>query len=73
MTRSLSVYLEGQNPIFGECQTTVSIDDEAAGMFLVIEQDGKQIQIDTDEWPVLAAAAERLLQEIKEHEVNDEV
>lgn len=35
------------------------------------DEDGKQIQIDPEEWPVLVAAAERLLQEIREHEVAE--
>lgn len=72
MIQSLSVYLPGHNPIYGECNTTVSIDDEAAGMFLVLEQEDMKIQIDPEEWPYIVKAVERLLEEIKKHSVNDE-
>jgi len=37
--KEVSVFLEGDNPIFGESVTSVSVDDEAGGGFLVIKQD----------------------------------
>jgi hypothetical protein len=66
MTTELSVYLEGG----GEAVIKVRIDDEAAGMFIIIEQDGAQIKIDPDEWPHVSDAVERMIKEIMEHEVS---
>ena len=62
-------------PLFSEQATSISIDDEAAGEFVVIEQNrddqehGK-VSIEPDEWPHVAAAVDRLLKEIKANEVN---
>ena len=62
-------------PIFSEQATSVAIDDEDAGGFVVIEQsrddqESGKVAIDPEEWPHVAAAVERLLKEIKANEVN---
>ncbi len=53
-------------PIYSEQATTVSIDDEAVGPFVVVEQSGNsekvdRISIDPTEWPALKAAIETLM------------
>lgn len=52
-------------PIFSEQATTIRIDDEAAGEFLVVSQSSDTgpdncIRIDPDEWPVLRDAIDRM-------------
>jgi hypothetical protein len=46
-------------PIFSEMTTVVKIDDEGAGEFVVIEQQGRpdigKIVVDVAEWPTLKA------------------
>lgn len=41
---SYSLYLEGDNPIFGESALHVKVDDEGAGPFLVIVQENDDFQ-----------------------------
>jgi len=51
-------------PVFSEMTTLIAIDDEAAGEFVKVTQEGghikvaKSITIDTDEWPVIRDAIE---------------
>lgn len=51
-------------PIFSEQATTVEIDDEAGGEFVVISRhrsnDGK-IAIDPTEWPAIRAAVDKMI------------
>jgi hypothetical protein len=53
-------------PIYSERATTVRIDDEAAGPFVVVEQHGRddigKITIDIEEWPVLKNAIDRMIE-----------
>lgn len=52
-------------PIFSEMATTVTIEDEAAGEFVEVEQNGGpgigKIQISPEEWPALRAAINRMI------------
>ena len=59
----LTVLPEGV-PLFSEMATTVEIDDESAGEFVVVSQDSrtdKGIAITPEEWPELRAAIDRLV------------
>jgi hypothetical protein len=59
-------------PIFSETATQVTIQDEAAGEYLEITQqggkEGKTIMVNPDEWPSLKMAVETLLDVIKKGE-----
>ena len=61
---SITVLMKGC-PIYHESATTISIDDEAAGPFLVISQDTDgghmEIRISPDEWPYIKEAIEDML------------
>lgn len=51
-------------PIFSERATTVEIDDESGGEFVVIYQhlgDYGKIAIDPTEWPAIRAAVEKMI------------
>jgi len=52
-------------PIFSELATTVSLCDEAAGMYLSVEQHGRadvgKILIEKREWPMIKEAIEKLM------------
>lgn len=70
----LSVHLKDVSPIFGEQVTHVSLDDEGAGMFIVLEQDNadgvvrketNRIRIDFDEFAVITSAIKQLEQASK--------
>ena len=56
-------------PIFGASATTIEIDDEGGGEYLVISQhpdSGEQrINIDPAEWPVMRAAIDRMVAECR--------
>lgn len=67
--------LPPKEPIFSERCTHITIEDEAAGEFLSIEQQSgstdvqpEKIQIDAHEWPTLKKAIEQMFAEIKTHE-----
>jgi hypothetical protein len=63
----------GDEPIFSECVTHISIEDEAGGEFLSIEQQSgspdvkeQQIQITPEEWPKIKEAIETLIPTLRE-------
>lgn len=52
-------------PMFSELATKVSIDDEAAGEFVVVEQHGRdlgKIAINPNEWPELRQAINDMIE-----------
>jgi hypothetical protein len=51
--------------IFSERAFNISIQDYAAGEFLTIESKQGKISIDKDEWEVLRAAIDSMLQTIR--------
>ena len=64
-TTQLTVAPEGE-PIFSERAYTVSIDDEAAGEFVVVhalDEAGGKIAIDPTDWPALREAIDTLIKE----------
>lgn len=72
MMTELSVYRAELHPIFGETALKIRIEDEGGGMFIVLEQEIGKVMVDPDEWPHVRNAVERLLDEIKAHEVNND-
>ena len=61
----LTVLPEGE-PIFSEKATNIEIEDEAAGEYVKVTQDGndspaRAIFIDPADWPEIKAAIEQLL------------
>lgn len=64
---SIAVHVEGQSPIFGEYTTQVRLDDDAAGVYLVLDQSGQDgaesgiVKLNPDELPVIMEVARRLL------------
>lgn len=64
-TMSYSIHPENESPVFGKGATTVSIDDEAAGAFIVIKQDipheSGGIALEIDELELVLVAARKLL------------
>lgn len=65
----VSVHREDSNPIFGEGNTYVQVDDEAGGPFLVIEQHDDQsrtgaVRLDYEEFLAVAEAAKMLMHQM---------
>ena len=65
----VSVHHEESNPIFGEGNTYVSVDDEAGGPFLVIEQtddvmENGKVRMDYEEFMAVAEAAKMLMHQL---------
>jgi hypothetical protein len=63
------IHREEVNPIFGEGNTYVSVDDEAAGPFLIIEQHDDDIEpgkvrMDYEEFLAVAEAAKMLMHQM---------
>jgi hypothetical protein len=65
---STVVHLDDRNPIFGEGIVTITIDDEAAGGYIVLTQDEQTIKVDPDELQLIAKTARKLLAQYKKHE-----
>jgi len=56
----ITVGMENENPVYGDC-VRVKLEDECAGIFLVLEQDGgdhrrNEIRIGLDEWDNICQA-----------------
>jgi hypothetical protein len=70
-TMSIAIHPETENPVFGEYVTTVALDDEAGGAFLLIKQVDpvtgtiNRIRVDFDEFDVVADAVRILRLEAK--------
>lgn len=69
---AISVHLANENPVYGEMATMVTVDDEAGGAFLVIEQADEQaklgtVRMDLEQLEAVVAAARKL---IKAHEAK---
>lgn len=65
------LFNENDNMIYGDSVTEVSIDDEAAGPFIVIQQNDQQIRLDPDEIPVLFEVINKMLKECDKIEKSD--
>lgn len=65
----VSIHREDSNPVFGEGNTYVSVDDEAGGPFVVIEQHDDQsttgkIRVDYQELEPIVEAAKMLMHQM---------
>ena len=74
ITSRITVLPKGE-PIFSHQATEISIVDEAAGPFIEIRQfpdegDEKNLRFDLDEWPHIAKAVGKLIQEIEKLEAK---
>jgi hypothetical protein len=65
---STVVHLDDRNPIFGDDIITITIDDEAAGGFIVLTQNEQTIKIDPDELQLITKTAMKMLANYKKHE-----
>lgn len=69
----LTILPEGE-PMFSEMATHVETYDEAGNEYIAIKQDGgrtdldnREILINPEEWPLIAAAVDQLMNDIKTH------
>lgn len=65
---STVVHMADRNPIFGEGVVTVTIDDEAAGGYIVLTQEEQTIKVDPDELQLIAKTAIKMLAQYKKYE-----
>jgi DNA-binding protein YbaB len=67
-TTQLTVMPKGE-ATYSELSTTITIEDEAAGEFVTVEQHGHtdlgKIAINPEEWPMLRAAINRMVKECR--------
>jgi hypothetical protein len=63
---AIAVHRDNESPIYGEGTTTVRLDDEGSGPFLVLSQgtdEGTQtLRMDQSEIRIVMEAAERLIE-----------
>lgn len=60
--------MDDRNPVFGEDIITVTVDDDAAGGYIVLTQNEQSIKIDPDELQLIAKTAMKMLAQYKKHE-----
>ncbi len=60
--------MDDRNPIFGDDITTITIDDDACGGYIVLTQNEQTIRVDLDELQLIAKTAMKLLAQYKKHE-----
>jgi hypothetical protein len=67
-TISTVVHLNDRNPIFGEGIVNITVDDDAAGGYIVLTQDEQTIKVDPDELQLITKTAMKMLAAYKKHE-----
>jgi hypothetical protein len=65
---STVVHLDDRNPIFGDDITTITIDDDACGGYIVLTQNEQTIRVDPEELLLIAKTAIKMLAKYKKHE-----
>lgn len=74
---SVAVHNKAVNPIYGEFNVVVRVEDEGAGPFLVLEQNtddraNQSIRLDYDEFLAVAQAAKMLLEQTYIEKVSED-
>ncbi len=66
---SAAVHRVGDNPIINECSTTVTICDEAGGVFISLtDSEGVTIKLDPEELEMVVEVARKMLEAFHEAE-----
>ena len=65
---STVVHMDDRNPVFGEGIVTITVDDDAAGGYIVLTQEEQTIKLDLEELQLIAKTARKLLAQYKKHE-----
>ena len=62
----VTIHKSDDNPVFGESATRIKLEDEGAGRYLVIEQDGGSISLDPEELDLIIAEAKKLMAQFED-------
>lgn len=54
-----------------EQATEIFLDDEGDGEFVAVTQDDQTVRFERDEWPVVRAAIDRMVTEIRDKETEE--
>ena len=57
----VAVHKSNDSPVFGESATRIKLEDEGAGGYLVIEQDGGSIRLDPEELELIIVEARKIM------------
>jgi hypothetical protein len=64
LTSAVTVLPAGE-PIYSEQATSIALEDEAAGLFVVISQEGRdgpgKVSFCTDEWPMIRTQIDAMM------------
>jgi hypothetical protein len=60
--------MDDRNPIFGDDITTITIDDDACGGYIVLTQNEQTIKLDPEELQLITKTAMKMLANYKKHE-----
>lgn len=65
-----SVHQIGCSPADDDCTVRVSIEEEGAGLFIVLHGDGGRVYLEASEWPAFREAVERAVRTIEGFELG---
>lgn len=69
---TLSLIVKPLNaPIYSELATTVTVEDESGGPFIIVSQADTEIRLDPDEWPAVKSAIDGLMNRLQWHQAAD--
>ena len=61
-----TIHRKDESAVFGESATRVKLEDEGAGGYLILEQDGGSIRLDPEELDLIIAEARKLMGQFKD-------
>lgn len=73
------VVVPSGEPLFNERATKIALDDNGAGLFVAISQDGRSdipsrtIQFDTTEWPAVCAAINQMMRACEDNRTTPQI
>lgn len=67
------IVLPKNQRIFSEQATTIEIDDEAAGEFIKIAQDGQTVKFDVDEWEIVKREVDKMAANCRDYEYKNDL
>ena len=62
----VTIHKADESAVFGESATRVKLEDEGAGQYLILEQDGGSISLDPEELELIIIEARKIMAQFKD-------
>lgn len=63
MVTQMMIFRTGENPVYGEENIKLTLTDEAAGAFFIVEQGGEGVRLELDEIAAIYNHANKMMQD----------